>query len=502
MLVGAISASAASPEYWDATSPIFSKRREAGCCAEIEYQCRQHRLVGQRGPRIRLDQRQYCELCRNSGIVTVNTPVTAAGLTFATSGYTISGTSNLTLTSATIFLPSGGTETINCPLAGSTTVTVSPAVDVGTLILGATNIYTGATSIGSGATLTIGGTGQLNNGAYAGAITDNGTFIYNSSVAQTLSGTISGAGALTQQGSGLLTLTHANTGFTGGTTINSGSTLQLNAVSAAGSQTTITDNASLNLTAGGAATYAFSVTGGSSSVINLTMAYSAGSENLRFPGPGTLSGFGGTINLIALNSTGGTNGGTFGAGQLILSVPASILTSPGTWHLLPGATLVFQLASSSANVILDGPGNSQPYGALRLDACTQTGNVLLNAPGATIGDDNASGPSQISGNISDGGNNYGFAKAVGVPIAHCNYHHTFRANNTNTGPPRSSAAPYALCAGGLLGNCGSERTSGRKLARFQSWKHRLERGHAPILFREHERLFRAFQHQLQPGLQH
>ncbi len=348
-----------------------------------------------------------------AGTVTVNTPVTANGLTFATTGYTIGGTSNLTLSTATITLPDGGTETINAPLAGTTTVTVSPTTSgPSTLILGGTNTYTGATSISSSATLTIAGAGKLNNGAYAGNITDNGAFIYDSSAAQTLSGTLSGGGALTQEGAGLLTLTHANTTFTGGTTINPGSTLQLNVVAGAGSQTTISNNGTLNLNATGAANYAFSVVGGSSSVINLTMAYSTASENLRFPGPGTLSGFGGTINLIALNSTGGTNGGTFGAGQLILSVDSTILTSPGTWNIYAGATLdiVTPATPSTANVIINGPGNSQPNGALRLDAVNQTGNVLLNGSGITIGDGNNSAPSQISGNISDGGNNYGFTK--------------------------------------------------------------------------------------------
>ena len=90
----------------------------------------------------------------------------------------------------------------------------------GSQTLTGVNTYTGATTIGAG-TLIIGGAGQLGSGTYAGAITDSGTFNYNSSAVQTLSGAISGAGGLVQNGTGTLTLTGSNT-YTGGTTVNSG----------------------------------------------------------------------------------------------------------------------------------------------------------------------------------------------------------------------------------------------------------------------------------------
>jgi autotransporter-associated beta strand protein len=64
--------------------------------------------------------------------------------------------------------------------------------DSGTLVLSGTNTYTGATTI-SGGTLAIAGAGQLGAGVYAGAMANSGTFIYNSSAAQTLSGVISGS---------------------------------------------------------------------------------------------------------------------------------------------------------------------------------------------------------------------------------------------------------------------------------------------------------------------
>jgi len=70
-------------------------------------------------------------------------------------------------------------------------------------------------------TLEIGGAGRLNVGNYSQAITNDGTFKYNSSADQTLSGVISGSGALTQSGAGTLTLSGANT-YTGATTVSAG----------------------------------------------------------------------------------------------------------------------------------------------------------------------------------------------------------------------------------------------------------------------------------------
>ena len=103
-----------------------------------------------------------------------------------------------------------GTGKINFYKAGTGTITVSGV-----------NTYSGTTTIDSSGTLAIGGSGQLGSGSYGGNITLNGTLSYGSSASQTLSGTISGAGALVQNGPGRLTLTMANS-YSGTTTISGG----------------------------------------------------------------------------------------------------------------------------------------------------------------------------------------------------------------------------------------------------------------------------------------
>ena len=96
----------------------------------------------------------------------------------------------------------------------------------GTLFLTGSNSYTGATTISAG-TLEIGAGGSLGGGSYAGAITNNANFIYSGTNNQTLTGVISGTGALTQNAASTLTLSNAATAYSGPTTISAG-TLSLN----------------------------------------------------------------------------------------------------------------------------------------------------------------------------------------------------------------------------------------------------------------------------------
>ena len=79
-------------------------------------------------------------------------------------------------------------------------------------LTGAANTYTGSTTVNAG-TLRIGGSGRINNGAYAGAITiaANATLRLDSTANQTLSGAITSSGTLRKSSSGNLTLSGAST---------------------------------------------------------------------------------------------------------------------------------------------------------------------------------------------------------------------------------------------------------------------------------------------------
>ena len=133
-------------------------------------------------------------------------------------------------------IANSGALTLSAPSADQTLAGVISGTGsltksgTGTLTLGATNTYTGDTTIGGG---TLAVTGSLGAGAYSGAMANSGTLALASSANQTLSGVISGTGSLTKSGTGTLTLTATNT-YAGGTVLNGG-TLGLGADNALGS---------------------------------------------------------------------------------------------------------------------------------------------------------------------------------------------------------------------------------------------------------------------------
>ena len=130
--------------------------------------------------------------------------------------FTKSGIGTLTLSGDNTYSKnttvSGGTLEVSGSLYSDGTVSASGVITSTITISAGTLDVTGSGSIGSGA-------------AFDGTITNSGTFNYNSTTDQELSGIISGAGALTKDNSSTLTLTGANT-YSGTTTV-SGGTLAL-----------------------------------------------------------------------------------------------------------------------------------------------------------------------------------------------------------------------------------------------------------------------------------
>ena len=243
-----------------------------------------------------------------------------------------------------------GTATFSNVISGAGVLNVTGG---GTVTLAATNTATGGTAVSAG-TLMVGGAGSLGSGTYAGALTNNGTFSYASSAAQTLTGTVSGSGTLNENGPGTLTLAHSNT-FSGTLAVNAGtlratvagalpaaSTINFNAATAAtldlqGSTQTV---ANLIFTNTAAAT-SITITGTNNSALTaspatLTLAPFSSGLNLSvdlsgltfftysnssgtFAVASTSALTGGSGGTVAVNLAGGTNkivAGTLGVGDV------------------------------------------------------------------------------------------------------------------------------------------------------------------------------------------
>ncbi len=187
-----------------------------------------------------------------AGTVTVNTAAGAveiSGLQFASNGYTVTGGTLTNNTAAATFRVGDGTTagtgmtgTINSVIAGTGGVNKT---DLGTLVLGGANTYSGGTTVSSGVLQV---SADANLGAISGALTLNGgTLRSGASFASTravtlgasggtldtaantltLSGALAGTGALTKTGSGTLVLAGTNT-YTGATALSAGTLLLQN----------------------------------------------------------------------------------------------------------------------------------------------------------------------------------------------------------------------------------------------------------------------------------
>jgi autotransporter-associated beta strand protein len=170
----------------------------------------------------------------SDGVSSVNS------ITFNTDGYTLTGTGAITLTGNGSITTGAGTDTVNCPIAGSAGLTKNGA---GTLVLSGTNTYTGGTTINAG-TLQVGGGGTT--GSLVGNIANYAALVFNRSDTMVVTGNISGNGSVTQAGTGRVILTGANS-YAGVTNVQSGA-LQINNASA--SANVLTNAGGVNVTGG------------------------------------------------------------------------------------------------------------------------------------------------------------------------------------------------------------------------------------------------------------
>ena len=327
-------------------------------------------------------------------------------------GGTLRTTGSLVTTRTISLLAQGGTidtNGFNSILSGNIINSGSlTKFGAGTLTLSGANSYTGGTNL-IGGILAVNSDGNLGTGVLsfnggtlealgagggitsAKAVTLNaggGTFLADTSTSSTLSGTISGIGALSKSGSGTLVLTGVNT-YSGGTSFNGGivavnsdgnlgtGTLSFNggilgALAAGGG---ITSSKAVTLDAGGGT---FLADTGTSSTLSGTI---SGTGSLTKNGPGTLtlSGnntYGGATNVAA---------GTLRAGS---------------------STALSASSAFTVNSVLDLNGFSNSIGSL-----SGTGTVTNNgaAPAVlTVGNDNTN--TTFGGILKDGTSLLGLTK--------------------------------------------------------------------------------------------
>jgi autotransporter-associated beta strand protein len=273
------------------------------------------------------------------------------------------------------------TLTVNAKIINNGT---TPVTTAGNVLLNAVNTYTGATSVGSG-TLEIGGAGQLNTGAYAGtvAIGAGATLKYSSSAAQTLSGVISGAGGVTQNGAGTLTLSGGNS-YYGPTTVNSG-------ILTAGNAAAFGSAAFASLAFGPASTGKVQLNGFSVTVTGLNTNATVGTPIVESgsatAGTDTLtvnswtdSTFAGVIQNGGVRLVGLTKAGW---GQLTLS-GANTYTGPTAVNA--GSLKVTGSIGSSTNTVTVSNQNTVLTGGGSVTASTLTMNAnTILAPGNSVG---------------------------------------------------------------------------------------------------------------------
>jgi autotransporter-associated beta strand protein len=291
-----------------------------------------------------------------AGTVTVSDTVNAnSGLTFATSGYTLSGgTVSLgaaTAAANTITTNAATAIAINSVLAGSNGLTKAGP---GTLTLGAANTYVGGTTVSAG-TLSVvadaalgnstdgitlgGGTLEMASGFTLGsgrtitAATGTSSAISVTSGTVAFAGPLTGSGSLDKAGAGRLSLGNVSSGYTGTFTISAG-TLEITAANAFANATLTQTGGTLLLAPHGGGDVTIPEIGGSGGEVSVASGASAafgGNSNRtyggRIRGQGALKKEGtGILTLSADNDFAGHT--RIAQGRLKLGASGALSATP------------------------------------------------------------------------------------------------------------------------------------------------------------------------------
>lgn len=350
-----------------------------------------------------------------TGSLTISTANTYTGATAINAG-TLSlgsgGTAGSLSPSSAISVASGATFAVNqndTVVQGTEFGAITGAggftkSGVGITQLNSPNTFTGNISI-TGGTLQILAGGRLTGGAYAGdiAIANGGTFDYSGTANQTLSGIISGEGALVKGSSSTLTLSGPNT-YQGSTTINAGR-LDLAVVGSLGATSSISmaDGTILRPTIDGVVINSNISLGGSGTTAQINAPFTAsaggtvetltlgnpitGEGNLRLFGSTSASNTNATIMLNAQSTySGNTELDT--DGEAIHLAGVNLFVKLGVANALPTSTVVTLDGKagrgSGRTVSLDLNGFDQELAGLAAVTTHVARNQRVNNTSATL----------------------------------------------------------------------------------------------------------------------
>jgi autotransporter-associated beta strand protein len=326
----------------------------------------------------------------------------------------LSGSGLVTLGSQTLTL-TGAADSFSGSITGAGGLSIAG----GTETLSGSNAYTGATAIGSGATLALAGTGSI---ASSSSLADNGTFDISATSAgaalqslagsgtvslgnqtltltnatDTFAGTISGAGGLSIAG-GTETLSGANA-YTGGTSIGNGATLSIAADAALGAAAgaLTLDGGTLETTASMNTARAVTLAGNGNFETDVATTL-ADSGNVGGVGALFKSGSG---TLMLCGKVSNSGGVMVSAGTLVVcgndSGTGVTAVSSGATLAVTGSGSITQSSSINVDGTLDISGASN--GAL-IQSLAGGGSVNLGSQALTL--DNAAG--SFTGTIGGGG---------------------------------------------------------------------------------------------------
>jgi len=308
--------------------------------------------------------------------------------------YTFEGSGSVT---GAVELVKVGTGSLTLKESGGDSFggSVTVAASGGTVILDdANSTISGGVSIGSGATLQIGNNDANGNlPSASGTVVVNGTLVFDQTSSSTVAAAISGAGGVTQNGSGTVALSGVNP-YSGNTTVNAG-TLALTGSGAISN--------SANVTVSGATLDVSGISGvtllNNFSLANATLTVNAtNSPYLQPPvnvasGSLSMSGAGNTINVTALPAI-----LAYPTTITLVECPGSISGYNMTLGTLPASYSGYVSNANNSAVLLvltNGPtGGVRPYvtwsGVDALNNVSTNWSDALNwqLPGAPVAADN------------------------------------------------------------------------------------------------------------------